>query len=363
MKIFLVGGAVRDRLLGLAVHERDWVVVGASPDNLLAQGFKPVGSDFPVFIHPETGEEYALARTERKDGHGYKGFKFYAAPDVTLEQDLGRRDLTVNAIAEDGDGNITDPFNGRNDLKKRVLRHVSPAFSEDPLRVLRLARFAAYLPEFTIDPVTSDLAHKLAQSGELSCLTAERVWVEIEKACALSNCAEFFQVMASVGGWSGLDQSLGNLDSYDWRNWGSVWGRMESSLQRFSGLGMMLNQDDVQALARFLRLPKVYARQLRLVSQLGGGLTHFPASGEEVYNLLQRADAWRNSEGWLALVKVALRFCEDDEVSESLQNFWERALVIGCGVCFDSKRASGSPQEYMLQERTKALEDLVAGWG
>ncbi|MDH3371178.1 MAG: multifunctional CCA tRNA nucleotidyl transferase/2'3'-cyclic phosphodiesterase/2'nucleotidase/phosphatase, partial [Gammaproteobacteria bacterium] len=143
MKIYLVGGAVRDKLLGLPVQDRDYVVVGATPDEMIANGFKPVGADFPVFLHPETKEEYALARTERKSGHGYKGFKVYAAPDVTLEDDLRRRDLTINAMAEDESGNLIDPFKGEEDLRNGVLRHVSSAFSEDPVRILRVARLAA----------------------------------------------------------------------------------------------------------------------------------------------------------------------------------------------------------------------------
>jgi tRNA nucleotidyltransferase (CCA-adding enzyme) len=184
MQIYKVGGAVRDRLLGRPVTEIDWVVVGSTAEEMIAQGFKPVGADFPVFLHPETGEEYALARTERKNGRGYGGFVFHASPDVTLEQDLIRRDLTINAMAEDANGNVIDPYGAKADLEARLLRHVSPAFAEDPLRVLRVARFAARYAslDFQIADETLDLMRTLADSGELEALTPERSWKEISRA-------------------------------------------------------------------------------------------------------------------------------------------------------------------------------------
>lgn len=186
MQIYEVGGAVRDSLLGVPTDERDWVVVGADADDLLRAGFRQVGSDFPVFIHPETGEEYALARTERKTGRGYTGFSFDTTATVTLEEDLRRRDLTINAIARDSDGKLIDPWDGRRDLEQRVLRHVSSAFSEDPLRVLRVARFMAQLAEqqFTIAPETKKLLSDMSRSDELETLRPERVWLETQKALA-----------------------------------------------------------------------------------------------------------------------------------------------------------------------------------
>lgn len=201
MEVYLVGGAVRDELLGRAVHEYDYVVVGATPQQLLDLGYEPVGKDFPVFLHPETHAEYALARTERKSGKGYKGFDCYAAPDVTLEQDLKRRDLTVNAMAKDSDGRIIDPYGGRQDLDNRVLRHVSEAFSEDPLRVLRTARFAARYHDlgFTIAPPTQDLMTEMAQSGELEVLTKERVWQEMARSLSGPSPQVFFDTLHSVG--------------------------------------------------------------------------------------------------------------------------------------------------------------------
>lgn len=201
MRIYLVGGAVRDRLLGHPYHEKDYVVVGATPEQLLAQGYQPVGKDFPVFLHPETKEEYALARTERKQGHGYHGFEFFTAPEITLEQDLIRRDLTINAMAQDENGIVYDPYHGQRDLEQKILRHVSHAFVEDPLRVLRVARFAARYFEygFRIADETLALMQQLAVSGELDSLTPERVWKETSRALMEKNAEVYFEVLRECG--------------------------------------------------------------------------------------------------------------------------------------------------------------------
>lgn len=201
MQIFLVGGAVRDTLLQLEVKERDWVVVGATPDQLLAQNYVPVGKDFPVFLHPKTKEEYALARTERKSGAGYTGFECYAAQDVTLEEDLVRRDLTINAIAQDEQGNLYDPYNGQADLNNRLLRHVSDAFTEDPVRILRIARFAAryYTLGFSIAPSTLMLMRTMVANGEVDHLVPERVWKEMSRALEEASPEIFFQVLRHCG--------------------------------------------------------------------------------------------------------------------------------------------------------------------
>ncbi|WP_180129265.1 MULTISPECIES: multifunctional CCA addition/repair protein [unclassified Acinetobacter] len=201
MQVYLVGGAVRDHLLGHPYHEKDYVVVGATPEQLLAQGYQPVGKDFPVFLHPETKDEYALARTERKSGHGYHGFEFYTDVNVTLEQDLIRRDLTINAIAMDDAGNVYDPYGGQRDLEQRVLRHVSDAFVEDPLRVLRIARFAARYKAlgFKVAEETLELMQELAKSGELEALTPERVWKETSRALMEDHADEYFEVLRACG--------------------------------------------------------------------------------------------------------------------------------------------------------------------
>ncbi|MEJ2347461.1 MAG: multifunctional CCA addition/repair protein [Gammaproteobacteria bacterium] len=201
MKIYLVGGAVRDQLLGLPVKERDWVVVGATAEQMRALGYTRVGKDFPVFLHPRTHEEYALARTERKTGPGYTGFEVHASPEVTLEQDLERRDLTINAMAEDEQGNLIDPFHGREDLDAGVLRHVSPAFVEDPVRILRVARFAARFGKwgFHVAHGTNALMRRMVANGEVDALVPERVWVETEKALSEEHPERFFQVLRGCG--------------------------------------------------------------------------------------------------------------------------------------------------------------------
>lgn len=199
MKIYLVGGAVRDKLLGRSYSERDWVVVGATEQEMLSAGYKRVGKDFPVFIHPESKEEYALARTERKKGKGYYGFECHASPEVTLEEDLARRDLTINAMAENEEGEIIDPYGGESDLEKKILRHVSPAFSEDPVRILRLARFAARFASlgFRVSEATTALMKTMIDAGEVDALVPERVWQEMDRGLKEPNPEQFFEVLRS----------------------------------------------------------------------------------------------------------------------------------------------------------------------
>jgi tRNA nucleotidyltransferase (CCA-adding enzyme) len=211
MKIFTVGGAVRDELLGLPVQDRDYVVVGASPAEMLAQGFRPVGKDFPVFLHPKTQAEYALARTERKTGPGYTGFAFHAAPEVTLEEDLARRDLTINAIARAEDGSLTDPYGGVADLATRVLRHVGPAFVEDPVRILRVARFAARFTDFSVAPETVALMREMVANGEVDHLVAERVWQELAKGLMEARPSRMFDVLRECGALARLLPELDRL--------------------------------------------------------------------------------------------------------------------------------------------------------
>jgi tRNA nucleotidyltransferase (CCA-adding enzyme) len=199
MQAFLVGGCVRDQLLGRPVTDRDWVVVGATPQELLDAGFIPVGRDFPVFLHPRTKEEHALARTERKTGRGYHGFAFHAEPSVTLEQDLSRRDLTINAMAQAEDGTLIDPWGGARDLKARVLRHVSEAFTEDPVRILRLARFAARFSDFSVAPETLVLARRMVDAGEADALVAERVWQELARGLMEAQPSRLFEVLRECG--------------------------------------------------------------------------------------------------------------------------------------------------------------------
>ncbi len=213
MQLYVVGGAVRDALLGRPASDRDWVAVGATPDELLAAGYRPVGRDFPVFLHPQTGEEVALARTERKSGRGYHGFVFQASPEVTLEQDLARRDLTINAMAQDAEGRLIDPYGGESDLRAGVLRHVSDAFAEDPVRLLRLARFAARFPQFHVADETLALLRRLVDEGEVDALVPERVWQELSRGLMESRPDRLFEVLRDCGALARL------LPEFD-RLWG-----------------------------------------------------------------------------------------------------------------------------------------------
>ena len=199
MRTYVVGGAVRDALLGLPVKDHDHVVVGATPEEMVSKGYRPVGKDFPVFLHPETQEEYALARTERKTAPGYKGFVFHTSPDVTLEDDLVRRDLTINAIARAEDGTLTDPYGGQRDIEQRIFRHVSDAFAEDPVRILRVARFAARFSDFRVAPETNALMQRMVAEGEVDALVPERVWQELSRGLMEHKPSRMFEVLRDCG--------------------------------------------------------------------------------------------------------------------------------------------------------------------
>lgn len=260
MKTYCVGGAIRDELLGRPVQDRDWVVVGATPEAMLAAGYKPVGRDFPVFLHPDTREEYALARTERKSGRGYHGFVFHAAPDVTLEDDLARRDLTINAMALDADGRLVDPYGGRGDLERKVLRHVSPAFAEDPVRILRIGRFAARFADFGVAPETMGLMRQMVAAGEVDALVAERVWQELARGLMEAQPSRMFEVLRACGA---LARLLPELD----RLWG-VPQRADYHPEVDTGVHVMMVVD----MAARLGLP-LPARFAALTHDLGKGTT------------------------------------------------------------------------------------------
>ncbi len=260
MRIYTVGGAVRDALLGLPVQDRDYVVVGASPEAMLALGYRPVGKDFPVFLHPKTQEEYALARTERKAGHGYTGFAFHTAPEVSLEDDLARRDLTINAIARADDGSLTDPFGGVADLQARVLRHVGPAFVEDPVRILRVARFAARFTDFNVAPETNALMCQMVSSGEVDHLVAERVWQELAKGLLEARPSRMFAVLRACGALARLLPELDRLFG--------VPQRADYHPEVDTGVHVMMALD--QSAQKEYALPVRFAV---LVHDLGKGLT------------------------------------------------------------------------------------------
>ncbi len=259
-QFYVVGGAVRDALLGLPAADRDWVAVGSTPQELLAQGYKPVGKDFPVFLHPDTGEEVALARTERKVGVGYHGFTFHAAPEVTLEQDLARRDLTINAIAQAADGTLVDPHGGQADLRAGLLRHVSEAFVEDPVRLLRLARLAARFPSFTVAPETMALLRQMVAAGEVDALVPERVWQELSRGLMTERPSRLFEVLRDCGA---LARLLPEVD----RLWG-VPQPPQHHPEIDTGLHLMLVLD----MAAQLRAP-LPVRWACLTHDLGKGST------------------------------------------------------------------------------------------
>jgi tRNA nucleotidyltransferase (CCA-adding enzyme) len=343
MKCYIVGGAVRDRLLGNPSQDRDWVVVGATPDEMLARGFLPVGSDFPVFLHPETREEYALARTERKTAAGYHGFAFRTAPDVTLEQDLQRRDLTVNAMAEAEDGSLIDPWGGQRDLAARVLRHVAPAFAEDPVRILRVARFAARFADFTLAAETLELMRAMVANGEVDALVPERVWKELSRGLMEAHPARMFEVLRACGA---LARLLPEVD----RLWGvpqradhhpevdtgvhlmmvlQMAARLDASLAvRFACLGHDLGKGTtpadilprhlgheqrsvtlVRQLAERLRVGNE-CRELAVLMAREHGNVHRSAEfgAAAVVRLLDRCDAWRRPERFAELLLA----CECD---------------------------------------------------
>ncbi len=283
---FLVGGAVRDGLLGRLVKDRDWVVVGQTPEAMLAAGYTQVGKDFPVFLHPETHEEYALARTERKTGAGHQGFECHAGVDVTLEEDLLRRDLTVNALAQKPDGSLVDPYGGEQDLRDGLLRHVSEAFSEDPLRVLRVARFAAQLG-FSIAPETQTLLRRMAAADALAELPAERVWQEFHKALDCPGAATFVRSLvqvAALGPW--FDEFLALRDE------ALVHWPGASAVQRYAGLGLLLEPAALAGFGRRLKTPKRFERVGSTVANDGQTLFGWRTAEPAVLlRALQRAGA------------------------------------------------------------------------
>ena len=298
MKAYVVGGAVRDELLGLSVADRDWVVVGATPEDMARQGFRPVGKDFPVFLHPTTHEEYALARTERKSGRGYKGFTVYAAPDVTLEDDLARRDLTINAMAKDEAGRLIDPFGGEKDLREGVLRHVSAAFEEDPVRILRVARFVARFG-FRIAPETEALMRRMVELGEADHLVAERVWQEFSKGLMEKHPARMLEVLERCGLSARVMPEIKNdrtaLERAAEAN--------ASSPVRFAVLTWELEAGQIDALAQRLRAPNE-ERDLAATAARCRPLLE-AKTPEALLALLKRGDAIRRRERFGLLLRAA----------------------------------------------------------
>lgn len=298
MKIYLVGGAVRDKLLGLPVKEKDWVVVGALPEDLLRLGYKQVGKEFPVFLHPKTAEEYALARMERKVAPGYAGFVFDTSPKVTLEEDLLRRDLTINAMAETPEGVLIDPYHGSEDLDKKILRHVSPAFAEDPVRILRLARFAARYAGlgFKVAPETNELMKKMITSGEVDALVPERVWKELERALGENSPAVFFQVLEDCGALPVLFPMI-QLQGEGMRALKRAVSAKADTIARFAALMHASSKEEINELCKQYRLPQDYRELALLVAQFGPGVWNFSQlAAQEILGLFSVLDAFRREE-------------------------------------------------------------------
>jgi tRNA nucleotidyltransferase (CCA-adding enzyme) len=318
MKVYAVGGAIRDTLMGLPIHDVDYVVVGSSVEEMIAKGFRPVGKDFPVFLHPETQAEYALARTERKTGVGYKGFHFYADPSVSLEQDLERRDLTINAMAQEvnGDGQrvgpIIDPFSGQADLASKVFRHVSNAFAEDPLRLLRIARFSARFPEFSIADETLLALVSIVRSGELDALSAERIWQELERGLLAHKPMHMFQVLLNTGAANTMlplklvtllanevfrEELIAHLDLAD------------SSLEERCAITLMhLPATEIRAWADLVRMPievrdfsEIFSDLCLLINQHRDGVYQ----AVDILAWFNRADLWRKPDRVQALLNLA----------------------------------------------------------
>ena len=309
-KTYVVGGAVRDALMGLPVKDRDYVVVGATPEQMKSTGFVPVGKDFPVFLHPSTHEEYALARTERKTAPGYAGFAFHAAPDVTLEQDLQRRDLTINAIAQDHDGTLIDPCGGQADIKNKLFRHVSPAFAEDPVRILRIARFAARFTKFTVAPETAVLMRNMVESGEVDALVQERVWQELARGLMESLPSRMFDVLHECGA---LKRLIPELDLLITTGSSNILSELDAVAQsgaslpmRFSVITHYLSGEHlVDDLCSRLKLPNDVKELAVLASREREAILKADAMPAiEIVKLLERCDALRKPDRFLDLLTL-----------------------------------------------------------
>ncbi|MDF1684451.1 MAG: multifunctional CCA tRNA nucleotidyl transferase/2'3'-cyclic phosphodiesterase/2'nucleotidase/phosphatase [Legionellaceae bacterium] len=367
MKIYLVGGAVRDQLLGEPFHERDWVVVGGTPDELLKQGYQQVGRDFPVFLHPKSKEEYALARTERKAGEGYYGFVCDFNPSVTLEEDLSRRDLTINAMAMDDDGQVIDPYSGQRDLAAKQLRHVSPAFTEDPVRVLRVARFAAryYYLGFAVADITRALMQQMAEQGELAHLVPERVWQEWQKSLCGLHPEIFIKVLQACGACVHIFPELVGVDLN-----GLISARKlsEDPVIRFAAFMHVLPQTQIEALCQRLRIPTEY-QQLALLSAKYANqildLVHL--SAEDIVTALERIDPFRRYARFEALLRVCeartmARGAGDIEYIARWQQAFEACDDINPRVLIDEGYQGEQIKHKLHERRVVAIQSLINNW-
>lgn len=381
LQVYIVGGAVRDALLGLPAGDRDWVVVGATPELMVARGFIPVGGDFPVFLHPTSKEEYALARTERKSGRGYKGFTFYTGAEVTLEEDLKRRDLTVNAVAQSMAGELFDPLEGVKDLRAKILRHVGPAFEEDPVRILRLARFMARFTDFVVASETLLLCRKMVTSGEVDALVAERVWQELARGLLSAQPSRMLALLAEVGAASRIMPEL------------VLSARVQTLVDRVAQQGLPLasryavlcleTNEQLKALATRLRVPSECADMARLLPLVSGAMLHLskifsqgtggasdaataprglhdlanaPECADAILSLFETCDALRKPERFEALLRTA--GCVDEQVF-ALREVWQSWLQIVLAVdAGAAARSASAPDQIKQRVRAARLAAL-----
>ena len=383
MKIYLVGGAVRDKILGIPVNDKDYLVVGSTPEEMIKLGYKPIGKDFPVFLHPDTKDEYALARTEKKVGKGYHGFKFYTSPDVTLEEDLRRRDITINAIAEDDDGNIFDPFNGKADIKNKIIRHVSDAFIEDPLRVLRVARFAALDNEFKIQAETLTLMKKIVLSGELKSLSVERVVAEVQKGLVGGNPDIMIYYLCECGALNEVFPGL-NPDpdlSRDFVSLGLALKETPNSLAPESKIitlllvpyfgkhylsethkGWIKKQD---YLLKYLKISSVYLKIFNNVKNEEINLKNFlTLRDEDKLNCLYRLDFFRRPNITSEILNIISVFYKEFEIMTSPFEDLNKFLSLFSNEIsqlkseLDTSKSGDEIKEFVYQERLSILKKI-----
>ncbi|MDK9556685.1 multifunctional CCA tRNA nucleotidyl transferase/2'3'-cyclic phosphodiesterase/2'nucleotidase/phosphatase [Marinobacter sp. M216] len=372
MQTYLVGGAVRDELLGLEVKDRDWVVVGATPDDMLKRGFKQVGADFPVFLHPASREEYALARTERKQGHGYHGFSVYSAPDVTLEDDLKRRDLTINAMAKSEQGQIVDPFHGQQDIDRRLLRHVSAAFTEDPLRILRTARFAARFRPlgFQVCEETMSLMRRMVADGEVEHLVPERVWQEVQRALHEQEPGIFFEVLRDCGALASLMPELTPDSRFEQAMAAlrCIHRELGSTEERVAALMSPLPKQECERRMAALKAPNDCQNLARLVAEFIPAIDNPDATStgtitaENLLSLLDVADLWRRPERFVSLLKVLA--CALPQPERPIVQRLEQAADAASGVEPKALMAQGfkgkALGEAIRHERLRRIEQALS---
>jgi len=383
MKIYLVGGAVRDKILGIPVNDKDYLVVGSTPEEMMKLGYKAIGKDFPVFLHPDTKQEYALARTEKKVGKGYHGFKFYTSPDVTLEEDLGRRDITINALAEDEDGNVYDPFNGKADIKNKIIRHVSDAFIEDPLRVLRVARFAALDVEFKIQAETLALMKKMVSSGELKYLSVERVVAEVSKGLEGGNPDIMIHYLCECGALNEVFPGL-NPDpnqSLDFVSLGLALKKTPHSLAPESKIIMLLLVPyfskhylpetykgwikQQEYLLKYLKISSMYIKIFNNIKNEEIHLKSFLILGaEDKLDCLYRLDFFRRPNITLEILNIIPLFYKEFKITTSPFESLNKFLSLYSNEIsqlkseLDTSKSGDEIKEFVYQERLSILKKI-----